>query len=129
MGPCFLTLSDVLDIHRDQIERYGGASGIRDVGLLESALGMPMAGFGGNYLHSDLFEMAAAYLFHICKNHAFVDGNKRTALASAEIFVRLNNQRLNATDEELENLTRGVADGSISKEETTEFFHSCHSSM
>ncbi|MEK7678791.1 MAG: Fic family protein, partial [Deltaproteobacteria bacterium] len=69
----FLTLDEVVVIHRDQIERYGGSPGIRDIELLQSAVSMPTAGFSGDYLHSDIFEMAAAYLFHIIRNHPFVD--------------------------------------------------------
>ena len=69
MTPEFLSLAEALEIHRDQIERYGGNTGIRDLGLLQSALAMPAAGFGERYLHTDLFEMAAAYLFHIVQNH------------------------------------------------------------
>jgi death-on-curing protein len=72
--PVFLTLGEVIEIHHDQIERYGGDSGIRDLGLLQSAMAMPAAGFGGRYLHADLCEMAAAYLFHITQNYPFVDG-------------------------------------------------------
>ena len=63
MAPDFLSFAEVLEIHRDQIERYGGKTGNRDLGLLQSALATPAAGFGGRYLHGDLFEMAAAYLF------------------------------------------------------------------
>ena len=77
MSPDFLTLEEVLEIHDDQINRYGGASGIRDFGLLESALAQPQTIFGGSLLHTDLFEMAAAYFFHIIQNHPFMDGNKR----------------------------------------------------
>ena len=78
MSPDFLTLDEVLEIHRDQIERYGGAAGIRDLGLLQSALAQPSATFGGQYLHADLHEMAAAYLYHLVQNHPFLDGNKST---------------------------------------------------
>ena len=78
LNPIFLCLGEVVEIPRDQIERYGGSPGIRDLGLLQSALAMPAAGFGGRYLHTDLFEMSAAYLFHITQNHPFADGNKRT---------------------------------------------------
>ncbi len=74
----FLTLEDVLEIHALQLARYGGADGLRDPGLLESALAQPQASFGGDFVHESLFAMAAAYLFHIVSNHAFVDGNKRT---------------------------------------------------
>jgi death-on-curing protein len=83
---------------------------------------MPAAQFGGKFLHKGLPAMAAAYLFHLCKNHAFVDGNKRTALVATEVFLLLNELRVLATNEELERLTLGVADGSISKGELTEFF-------
>lgn len=70
--PEFLTVEDVLTIQRDQIARYGGDPGLRDPGLLESAVAQPFATWGGQYLHGDLFLMAAAYLFHICQGHAFV---------------------------------------------------------
>ena len=88
--PEFLTLDDVLLIHDEQIEAYGGIQGIRDKGLLESAVMMPQASFGGEYLHKDLFEMAAAYAFHIAENQPFLDGNKRTALVSALVFLDIN---------------------------------------
>ena len=84
---------------------------------------MPAARFGGRFLHDGIAAIAAAYLFHLCKNRPFVDGNKRTALASAEIFVLLNDMRLRATDDELEELTLGVADGRLSKEDVTASFH------
>lgn len=88
--PQFLTLADVLTIHEEQIEAYGGIRGIRDEGLLDSAVMTPQASFGGEYLHADLFEMAAAYAFHIAENQAFFDGNKRTALVSALVFLDIN---------------------------------------
>ncbi|HYQ81440.1 MAG TPA: Fic family protein, partial [Anaeromyxobacteraceae bacterium] len=74
--PAFLTLDEVLALHADQIGRYGGSPGLRDLGLLESALAAPRATFGGEHLHGSLPEMAAAYLFHLVRNHPFVDGNK-----------------------------------------------------
>ena len=73
MNPEFLDIEDVIEIHRQQIEEIGGLDGIRDVRLLDSALAQPMAAFGGQFLHADLFSMAAAYLFHIVSNHAFID--------------------------------------------------------
>lgn len=88
--PEFLTVEDVLLIHDEQLDAYGGIAGIRDKGLLESAVMMPQAGFGGEYLHNGLFEMAAAYGFHIAQNQPFLDGNKRTSLASALVFLDLN---------------------------------------
>ena len=82
MLPLFLDLDFVLRIHLSLIERYGGEPGVRDIGLLHSAIAMPQASFGGEFLHEDLFEKAAAYLFHIVQNHPFMDGNKRTGAAA-----------------------------------------------
>jgi len=89
-APLFLSRHTVLDIHDAQIAAHGGDPGVRDEGLLESALAQPQAQVGGQYLHQDLFMMAAAYLFHLASNHAFVDGNKRTALAPALVFLEVN---------------------------------------
>lgn len=88
--PAFLTLAEVLLIHKEQIERFGGTHGVRDIGLAESAIAMPQAGFGGEYLHASVFEMAAAYAYHIAENQPFLDGNKRTALAAALVFLDMN---------------------------------------
>jgi death on curing protein len=90
LSPDFLTVEDVLDLHAVQLERYGGSAGIRDLGLLESAVMTPQASFGGEYVHADLFQMAAAYAFHIAENQPMVDGNKRTGLASALVFLAIN---------------------------------------
>jgi len=86
----FLTLAEVIEVHADQIRRYGGETGLRDLGLLESALAQPEASFAGEWLHKNLYEMAAAYAYHLCQNHPFIDGNKRTALASALVFLEIN---------------------------------------
>ena len=94
MQPVFLTLDEILAIHEDQIARYGGSLGVRDWGLLQSATAMPAVTFGGRFLHGDLCEMAAAYLFHLVQNHPFVDGNTRTAPASALVFLDLNGVEL-----------------------------------
>jgi death-on-curing protein len=120
----FLTVEQVLEIQRRSIEEHGGSHGLRDRGLLESAVAMPAARFGGEFLHSGIPAMAAAYHFHLCKNHPFVDGNKRVAVTVAEVFVDTNGRRLIATDAQLEKLTLGVADGSIKKEQATRFFKS-----
>ena len=88
--PEFLTLDDVLLILDEQLGAYGGIHGIRDQGLLESAVMMPQASFGREYLHQNLFEMAAGYAFHIAENQPFLDGNKRTALVSALVFLDIN---------------------------------------
>lgn len=117
----FLTLDEVLAIHADQIERYGGAHGIRDRGGLESALAMPEAGFGDELMHPSLFEQAAAYLFHLGKNHAFIDGNKRVALASCLAFLGINGVEIDATEDEIVDLVVGVATSAISKAELALF--------
>jgi death-on-curing protein len=118
----FLDVDHVLAIHRRMIDEFGGSREVRDRGLLESAVAMPAARFGGKYLHDWPAEMAGAYLFHLCKNHPFVDGNKRTALAAAEVFLLLNNLKLKAGNVALERLTLGVADGSTSKAAVLTFF-------
>ena len=115
----FLSVEQVLAIHRRMIDEFGGAKDVRDHGLLESAEAMPQAQFNGHYLHAGIPSMASAYLFHICKNHPFVDGNKRTALATAAIFIDLNGCSLNATDDELEQITLGVAGSALDKNALT----------
>jgi death-on-curing protein len=121
-GPLFLTLDEVLRIHASRIEKYGGTGGVRDMGLLESALAQPQAGFGDEYYHSDVPHMAAAYLYHIVCNHPFVDGNKRTGLAAALVFLEMNCVDL-ATDEDAEvELTLKVAEGKASKDEVADYF-------
>ncbi len=120
--PTFLALDEVLAIHADQIRLYGGASGIRDLSLLSSGIAMPETTFNGEYLHGNAFEMAAAYLFHIARNHPFIDGNKRTALMCALVFLGLNGQRLEAEDDSLYELVDGVAAGSVDKSRVAVFF-------
>jgi len=122
MDPVFLGLGDVLLIHRDQIERYGGDPGVRDIGLLQSALAMPQAGFGGRFLHNDIYEMAAAYLFHVAQNHPFVDGNKRTGAAAALVFLDLNGVDLEISEDALVDVVMAVAEGKADKTEVAEFF-------
>ena len=121
MKPVFLTLDEMLALHADQIDRYGGSLGIRAVELLDSALAVPAATFGGSYLHGDLHEMAAAYLFHLVKNHPFVDGNKRTGLMAMLVFLGLNGLRLEAREDELADLVVAVAAGRVGKAETAVF--------
>ncbi|MBL8964925.1 MAG: type II toxin-antitoxin system death-on-curing family toxin [Phycisphaeraceae bacterium] len=111
----FLRVDEVLAIHQDQIERYGGAEGLRDPGLLISAVETARAMFEGAYLHRDLFEMAAAYLYHIARNHPFLDGNKRTAAASALVFLDFNGVEVNMPDEDLVDLVLAVAGGTADK--------------
>lgn len=120
----FLSLADALELHADQVERYGGDPGLRDQGLLESALAQPRATFDGRPLHGDLFEMAAAYLFHIVQNHPFMDGNKRAGVVAALVFLIDNGREVEAAPGELYELTIGVASGTILKPEIAEFFRS-----
>ncbi len=122
MSPLFLDLEEVLEIHHDQITRYGGTTGIRDLSLLQSALATPQAGVGNQYFHADLFEMAAAYLFHIVRNHPFVDGNKRTGVAAALVFLEMNGIEIRASDEVLVKTVLAVADGKLQKGPLAEFF-------
>ena len=90
LEPLFLTVDEVLELHDDQLRLFGGMAGVRDKAALESAAAMPCATFGGQFLHADTFEMAAAYSFHIAENQPFVDGNKRTALNATLVFLDLN---------------------------------------
>jgi death-on-curing protein len=122
MPPTFLSLDEALEIHRDQLARYGGAGGIRDLGLLQSALAQPPTTFGGQFLHADVFEMAAAYLFHIVQNHPFVDGNKRVGAVAAIVFLLTNDEGTTATSAELESLVLAVAQGQRTKLEIAQFF-------
>ncbi len=115
MEPLFLEVEEVLAIHENQIARHGGTLGIRDQGLLESALAMPRAGMGGEYFHADLYEMGAAYLFHLVKNHPFLDGNKRVGLATALVFLEMNGLWIGATNPQLVDLTLAVAEGRLDK--------------
>jgi death-on-curing protein len=117
-------MSEVLIILQDQIRRYGGAYGVRDTALLSSALAMPSSSFEGKYLHQSLYEQAAAYAFHICQNHPFLDGNKRTALATALVFLSLNGIELEDPREELYGLMMKVAEGKAQKSEIAAKFKS-----
>jgi death-on-curing protein len=122
LPPLFLTLAEVIEIHRDQIDRYGGSPGIRDVGLLESAASMPQAAMGGEYLHGDVFEMAAAYLFHIVKNHPFVDGNKRTGAVAALVFLEINDVNVALDEDELVDIVVSLAEGKTQKHDVAAYF-------
>ncbi|MEH2350279.1 MAG: type II toxin-antitoxin system death-on-curing family toxin [Nostoc sp.] len=119
--PKFLTISQVLDIHQRQIQRFGGTSGVRDEGLLDSALAQPQATFGGELLHSTIHEQAAAYLYHVAMNHPFIDGNKRTAFAVMDTFITLNHYSLNLSPEQAYNLVIQVVQKEIYKKELSVF--------
>jgi death-on-curing protein len=119
--PWFLDIDHTIRLHRSLIETYGGAEGIRDVGLLQSALAMPQASFGGELLHKDLFEMASAYLYHIVQNHPFMDGNKRTGAAAAIIFLAMNDLELIVEEDALVDLVLQVACSTVGKTEIASF--------
>lgn len=118
----FLTVDEVLLLHDLQLERYGGASGIRERSLLESAVSMPQASFGGDYVHNGFYEMAAAYAFHIAENQPFVDGNKRTALSSALVFLDLNHIEIDDSNELLYGAMIDIAQKKLQKSGLAELF-------
>jgi len=113
--PVFLTLAEIIEIHKNQIEHYGGDPGIRDLALLQSALAQPEASFAGEWLHKDFFEMASAYAYHVCQNHSFIDGNKRAALASALVFLELNGISIKDPKGKLLNAMLKMAKGELNK--------------
>jgi len=124
--PLFLTIEEVLEIHGDQISLYGGSAGVRDEGLLKSALSQASTTFDGKLLHNCLASQAAAYLFHLVQNHPFIDGNKRVGLACAIVFLEINGYELdpwldkvnkNTEKTHLEELVLSVATGEYSKDE------------
>jgi death-on-curing protein len=122
LNPKFLTFNQVLSLHKLQINQFGGSHGVKDDGLLLSALAQPESGFGDEYFHKDLYEMAAAYLFHLVKNHAFHDGNKRIAALSAAIFLQVNGFMLTANEDEFEKLVMDAAQSLVNKEQIADFF-------
>lgn len=117
----FLKKEIVLAFHKDQLEQYGGKEGVRDESLLESALAQPEASFGGDYVHTDVFHMAAAYGYHLCQNHPFFDGNKRTALIAMYTFLFVNGYRIVADKKSLFAIMMDLANGKVSKGELKEF--------
>ena len=122
----FLTLAEVLDIHQNQIDLYGGQKGVRNLGLLQSAIAQPEASFGGQWLHEDIYMMATAYVFHICQNHPFFDGNKRTALASALVFLEMNGISLEDPKNKLLEAMLNTAKGQLNKQQLAQILESLH---
>ena len=104
-----------LTIHADLLQRYGGSPGVRDQSLLESALAQPKMTVGGKYLHKTLFEKASAYGFHVCKNHPFIDGNKRVAFVLMDIFLQKNGWEIVAQEEESYSMMMSLASGKLTK--------------
>lgn len=114
IDPKFLLLEEVLEMHDVLIGQFGGSLGIRDISLLQSALEMPQAGIGDIYFHDGVFEMAAAYAFHISKNHPFIDGNKRIAFAAMEVFLKINSYSIRMDVENSYNFIVDIATGGLS---------------
>ncbi len=108
-------MEEVLGLHADQLRLFGGSDGIRDRGILESAISTPACTFDGEYLHAGLFEMSAAYAFHIAEGQPFVDGNKRTALNAALVFLDLNGWLVIDPDMRLYDGMIGFATGECDK--------------
>lgn len=126
MDPIFITEEEVYVIHSDQLNRYGGSAGIRDQGLLQSALAQPSASFGGKWLHGDLYEMASAYLFSLVMNHPFVDGNKRVGGMAALAFLEVNGVIVQSDQDDYADLVIAVAAGKAARDDVVTF-HRTHS--
>ncbi len=114
--PDFLSVEDVIQIHDEQLAAYGGAAGVRDRALLESAVATPQVSFDKTYLHTDLAHMAAAYAFHIAQNQPFRDGNKRTGLAAALVFLDLNGVTVLDLQERLYDAMIAIAEQRMDKD-------------
>ena len=118
---CFhLTIDVVREIHKEALSRFGGLRGVRDKNLLASAVLTPQSSFGGKSLYIDLIDVAGAYLFYICCNHPFLDGNKRTAMMAAIVFLRFNEIEPTPDSRRWERLMLDVAAGKIDRQETTD---------
>ena len=117
---CFhLTVEIVREIHTEAISRFGGLDGVRETALLESAVAAPQASFGGKSPYRDLAEVAAAYLYYLCRNHPFIDGNKRAALGACIVFLRLNGMEPKVDGPEWEELVLAIAAGTLDRGEAT----------
>ncbi|MBG7608730.1 MAG: type II toxin-antitoxin system death-on-curing family toxin [Verrucomicrobia bacterium] len=114
-----LTVGQVMEIHATAITMFGGSDGLREPMLLESAVAAPQASFGGVSTFSDTVEVAAAYLYYLCSNHPFIDGNKRVALGAGLVFLQINGYQTAPDSEDWENLTLAVAASLLSREEIT----------
>lgn len=118
----FLTVEQVIDFHTEIINEWGGSHGIREMSLLISAIEMPKAAMYREFLHTSIYDKAAAYLYHIVCNHPFIDGNKRSGLVAALTFLEVNGVFLEYDEQELEDLVVKIADGKVGKEGAADFF-------
>jgi len=114
-----LTVEIVREIHLEAITQFGGSDGVRELALLESAIAAPQASFGGKSMYADLPEIAAAYLYYICRNHPFIDGNKRAALGACLVFLRLNSYKPMPDSSHWEELTLDIAASRIDRDQAT----------
>lgn len=120
-GIRFIEKKTIIYFQQQLIREYGGEQGIRDEGLLDSALAQPLMTMDGNYLHQDIIAMAAAYCFHLCQNHAFLDGNKRIALVAMDVFLQINGWKLTAEEKDIFIIILNLAASQISKQQLTEW--------
>jgi len=118
----FLSTADVLESHRETVALEGGTPGVRDLGLLESAVAMPQQRFGGVCLHPDLAATIAAYLYHLSGNHPFLDGNKRVAVIAAIVFLEVNGVPFVVEPDDLERIVMRVASSQMSKADLIRWF-------
>lgn len=118
----FITLAEVIEIHKNQIGLYGGQEGIRDINLLSSALALLKSTFDGEYLNKNIFEMATAYTYHICQNHPFIDGNKRVALVTALLFLEFNGIDINDPKGLLYDAMMDITKGEVGKKRIEKIF-------
>jgi len=125
LDPEFLELEDVFELHADSIARYGGDMGVRDRGLIDAAVAVPRQSFGGEYLHKTLFEMAAAYAFHLAESQGFVDGNKRAGLAAATAFLAMNGYDLIEQEDRLYTAMIAISARTLDKRGLARVFEEC----
>jgi death-on-curing protein len=114
-----LSVRTVREIHAEALRKFGGSDGLRDENLLASAVLTPQSSFGGKSPYADLVEIAGAYLFYLCGNHPFIDGNKRTAMMAAIVFLRLNEIEPEPDSDKWEWLVLDVASSKLDRDETT----------
>ncbi len=117
----FLPKHIIIYFHQQIISLYGGTLDLRDEGLLDSALEQPRAMFNGSYLHDSLVKMAAAYGFHICNNHPFIDGNKRVALVAMDAFLQKNGFEISSSEKDVYEIMMNLASGTITKADLTDW--------
>ena len=120
----YLTVEEVILIHEYVLQLYGGVPGIRSIALLESAVHRPGTSFGGSALYLSVFDKSASLIHAIIKNHPFVDGNKRTAIVSGIVFLRMNKYKLVVSEKRLIKLAHDIADSEISLNDLSEFLKS-----